>query len=189
MRKKLDSSLTGSYHQNEISCSYPFWQKLWVSVLVLPFGLAGLLVAFDIVSDLIVVGQGLASGATPHIQELIGEIVPLAGLAAFSLLFPFLLLSMYSDVHLSEEGIRVQVIGLWWIFVPWQDVLDIRPTVQASLLGHRRSQVVFVRKLTWLHWIIGWVLGLKPRPAFNIKGTQTGYDDAVRMIKGKLGKV
>jgi hypothetical protein len=180
-----DSGQFTSRHTNEILCSYSFGRKLWVYAFALSFASIGLLMTL---AELVVVAQEVASGIPLDMQRIIGEILPLAGLIVFSLLFPLLFLSMYSDVHISEKGIRVQVISLWWIFVPWQDVLDSRPTIQASFWGHQRSQLVFVRKLTFLHWIIGWILGLRLKPAFNIKGTQEGYDDAVQMIKMKLGK-
>jgi hypothetical protein len=134
-----DSGQFTSRHTNEILCSYSFGRKLWVYAFALSFASIGLLMTL---AELVVVAQEVASGIPLDMQRIIGEILPLAGLIVFSLLFPLLFLSMYSDVHISEKGIRVQLLGAPALstclcaktdFSPLDHRLDFGAEAQASI--------------------------------------------------------
>lgn len=176
------------FPEREIQCRYSSGWKVFVSVLLLPFAVLGLLLAFRAVAGLAAATVDLAAGSFPDAVALAGESLGSLSGGLVLLSFAALFLNLYADVWLSEQGIAVQVFWIRWIFVPWEDVLDMRPTIQARLFGHRRSRLVFVRRLTVLHRCIGWLHGLTPRPAFNIKATQEGYDEAVGLIRRKLGE-
>jgi hypothetical protein len=128
------------------------------------------------------------SGTSLDPEQVVGMSLFLVFLGLPSLGISVFFLNLYSDIRVLQDGIEVQVFLLWWIFVPWENVLDIRPTIQSRILGHRRSQLILVRRLTIFHRYIGWSLGMTLKPAINIKGTQRGYDDAVRLIRERLGK-
>jgi hypothetical protein len=96
-------------------------------------------------------------------------------------------LNLYPDIRASDDGLAVQVFLFWWVFVPWEDVVDIRPTGVSKLLGSSRSRLVVVRHLTLAHRLIGGA-DSRFRPAFIIKATMQGYDELMRLIKAKLGK-
>jgi hypothetical protein len=96
-------------------------------------------------------------------------------------------LNLYPDIRASDHGLAVQVFLFWWIFVPWEHVVDIRPTGLSKLLGSSRSRLVVVRRLAFVHRLIGGAdSGFQP--AFIIKATMQGYNELVRLIKEKLGK-
>lgn len=104
---------------------------------------------------------------------------PAALLGYFLLLSSYSLIisSAYPNFRISSAGLTVQVFIFWWMFIPWEDVQDIR----SSLWG--TSKLVFVQGLTPIHRIYGWIFALTPRPAFVITRRIRGYDKAVKTIQ------
>jgi hypothetical protein len=100
----------------------------------------------------------------------------------FVLLFPLIFSNIYPSIRISNGGISVQVFLFWWIFVPWKDVEDIR-RIRLS-----RSRLVIVRRLTPVHRLFGSSLTWRFKPAFIIKRTLKGYNEAVETIEEKIGK-
>lgn len=100
----------------------------------------------------------------------------------FVLLFPLIFSNMYPSIRISNDGISVQVFLFWWIFVPWKDVEDIRH-IRLS-----RSRLVIVRRLTPVHRLFGSSITWKFKPAFIIKRTLKGYNEAVKTIEEKMGR-
>lgn len=84
--------------------------------------------------------------------------------------------SMYNDIQTSEQGIRVQVFQAWWVFVGWEDVLDIRP----AFTSLQRTQVVFVNKLTPFHRFLGIMYGFKT--VFYISPIIENHDELIKII-------
>jgi hypothetical protein len=102
---------------------------------------------------------------------------------AFGALVLALLLILFTNtepnLRISEQGVAVQVFLFWYIFVPWQDVKEIRETI----LPYSKSYLVIVRRLTPCHWLVGWTNGYTFQPAFTIRKSLIGYDRAVKLIK------
>lgn len=157
--------------------SYGFAERLFTYGMVLVGCAAAfsftVVFAVGLVSDLIL----WISGQTSHllyfsaaiVTSLLGDCVPL------------IFANMYPSFTIANEGMRVQTFFFWWISIPWEWVQEIRPTRSSS-----RSQLVIVEKLTIIHRLVGWVAGRTWRPAFVIKGTLHGYDDAVNIIRSKV---
>lgn len=137
----------------------------------------GAFVAFLVLVELVVNVFALVATAEPDITQL-------ASLLGYFLLLAFYSLaisSAYPNFRISNTGLIVQVFVFWWVFIPWKDVQEIR----SSLWG--TSRLVFVRRLTPIHRIYGWIFGLTPRPAFMITRRIQGYDKAVKTIQRNTG--
>jgi hypothetical protein len=141
-------------------------------VLVYGITLVSSVLALFLFADLIV-GAYSVMGRELSVDEL-------ATTGGYFLLVVFLSLtvsSVYPSFRISRSGMTVQVFLFWWAFVPWDDVQEIRDT----LLGI--NKLVIVRKLTPIHRLYGWTLGLTPRPAFVIRKRIEGYDKAIKIIQ------
>ena len=69
--------------------------------------------------------------------------------------FPTLFANFEPDIRVSYEGMYVQFFLIWLLFVPWKDVIVVKP----SLLGLSRGyQIVLVRRLTFIHRLISFFL-------------------------------
>jgi hypothetical protein len=88
------------------------------------------------------------------------------------------------DIQVSEQGLKVQTFWFWWIFIPWEDVKEIK----VPLFGLSRSHLIIVRKLTVIHRIIGIAGGTFFKPAFLVSPKLERYSELVSTIKDNYGK-
>lgn len=139
--------------------------------------LVGALVASLVLVDLVInIFAFAATGESDitHLASLLGYFLLLA-------LYSLAISSAYPNFRISNTGLIVQVFVFWWVFIPWRDVQEIR----SSLWG--TSKLVFVRRLTLIHRIYGWIFGLTPRPAFVITRRIQDHDKAVKTIQRNRG--
>lgn len=175
MRQKRDWEVWDSY-------SYGLCEKLIRYGLLFPF------VAIAVCAALaIVVG---AAGCL--VLLLRGEVVDCRPLWIPVCTFLFtgylctIFLNEYPDIRTSDEGLAVQVFLFWWVFIPWEDVVDVRLTTIGKMLGSSRSCLVVVRRLTPVHTLIGGTSGTKYQPAFLIRETLEGYADLMKLLRARL---
>jgi len=96
-------------------------------------------------------------------------------------LFPLLSSNDLPSIRISDDGISVQVFLFWWVFVPWEEVQEIK---KRPLL---RSRLVVVRWLTPIHRLIG-STATGFRPAFVLKRSLIGFDEAVKTIEQRIAR-
>lgn len=75
----------------------------------------------------------------------------------------------------------VQVFFFWWVFIPWENVLEIRPRFRKSIIL-KEATVILVRKLTPFHRLIGVLVG-KSKPGFQISHSIGGYSELIDLIR------
>ena len=94
---------------------------------------------------------------------------------------PFIgvLSNLEPDILVSDDGLRVKFFWFWWIFVPWEDIEDMR----VSLFGLSRSRLVVARKLTFVHRIIGASYGTFFKPTVLISSHLERQSELVATIK------
>ena len=102
----------------------------------------------------------------------------------FFSIFPVLVGISVPDIRVTDKGLFIQAFFFLWIFVSWEDVLEIRPQYRISIL-RKKAAVVLVRKLTPFHWLIGMLRG-KLRPGFQISHSINGYEELIDLIQRKI---
>jgi hypothetical protein len=162
--------------KREILYTYHWFTKALLCVFIIAFTPLTLLSAAGALAGLILVLSG----------SPIGEVGFLGGFA-FGAFGGGLLLVLFTNtepnIRISDRGVAVQSFLFWYIFVPWQDVKEIRKTI----LPGSKSYLIVVRRLTPFHRLIGWTHGYTFQPAFVIRKGLIGYDEAVKLIKQKTG--
>jgi hypothetical protein len=116
---------------------------------------------------------GFFVGADPDIAQLATSL----GYFLLLLFYSLTMSSAYPSFRISSTGLTVQVFIFWWVFIPWKDVQGIRSALWGT------SRLAFVRRLTPIHRIYGWIFALTPRPAFIITRRINDYDRAVKLIQ------
>lgn len=89
-------------------------------------------------------------------------------------------------VRVSEKGLAIQSLLIWWYLIPWEDVKDIR---SVPLFGSR-VRLVVVRNLPFslIHKWIGTMYFAFFQQAFLISSEIDNYDELIHIIKRKIGK-
>ena len=129
----------------------------------------------------IVVSQAwdqIASRSATDLILMVGG--SLSGLL-IAVLFPLLFSRTWPNIRISDLGISVQVFLFWWIFVPWEEVQEIKRSFPFG------SRLVVVRRLTPIHRLIG-STATGFRPAFVLKRSLVGFDEAVRTIEQRIAR-
>jgi len=145
--------------------------------------LAGLVLLPRWITTLFSVLLGLLQGCRPGGDEL-----KYLGVAWMPLVIGCTLLTLYTEVIVGKEGMKVRVFIFKWIFIPWQDVLDV--TVPPIPGGNDPNlwRFIRVRRLTFFHRLVSicYLTGLKP---VLIIGKQIeGYEELIQTIEEHVAK-
>jgi hypothetical protein len=117
---------------------------------IINVGIAVLMVVFSLSMTHTMFSWYLAVEGNPAMLAILA--VPglmMLGMATF-------FLNWAPDLVLTFGGIRVQLFTLWHVFVPWQDVLEIRK----SWIPCAGVSIILVRGLTPVHRVFGLLYGL-----------------------------
>jgi hypothetical protein len=87
------------------------------------------------------------------------------------------------SIKRTDAGLTVEVFLLFRVLIPWNAVLDVRPTLLPGL----RMRLIVVRKLTFAHRLFGMSYGLTTRPCIPVRDNISGYGDLLDDIKVRLG--
>jgi hypothetical protein len=99
---------------------------------------------------------------------------------AFMTLATAMLANAYPNIKVYKEGLEIQYFWIFWLFVPWEDVLALRRYKPA-----KQIRTVEVRELTFVHKLMGESLHGKRRPAFAVLPSIDRYHELIRTIKEK----
>jgi hypothetical protein len=142
-----------------------------------------LLGAFPLLAIVLLIVRQARTSAFSHIAG----IVPMLGLIGVFALFLtgwLALWQMYPAVQTSAQGIRVRFLWLWWLFVPWDDIVGLYRWRVAG----KRIVIIVVEKLTFFHVLYGVVYAEMLKPAFLISTSIASYDELIQTIKLHTGK-
>ena len=104
---------------------------------------------------------------------------------AFYSVFPIMMGIVIPDVRVVDTGLFVQIFFFWWIFVPWEDALEVKLRRRNFVL-HREAAIVLVRKLTPFHWLTGARVSGRLRPGFRIDHSIRDYGELVDALQEKM---
>ncbi|MBU0494595.1 MAG: hypothetical protein KKA73_10560 [Chloroflexi bacterium] len=157
---------------------YPPKQRLFSTAVVLILAMTAVSMFFQ----LILLTVGLLAG-------LHSNLVAVFGVALFTLVTSYLLLmfaNLQVGIRIYERGIAVQFCFLWWLFVPWDDVLYLR---SQGWPPFSRSRIVVLRRgLTPLHRLMGLGWGRTMYPSVYLGWRMERLDQCIGAIERKLGE-
>lgn len=133
---------------------------------------------FPLIAIALLVVKQARTAASSQVAGAI-VIVGLVGVFAFFLVAWLAIWQMFPEIQTSSQGIKVRFFWFWWLFVPWDDIVDV---FRWRLAG-RRTVVVVVERLTHFHRLYGAVYAETARPAFLISESIEHYDELVQTIK------
>lgn len=162
---------------------YPLWGVLSSTVPPLIAIFAGLVLLPRWIIILFNVLLGLLQGHQPAGDEL-----KYLGGAWIPIFLGCTLLTLYTEVVVTEEGMKVRVFIFKWVFIPWEDVLDITVTPIPGCNDPNLWRFVRVRRLTFFHRLasICYLTGLKP--VLIINKHMEGYEELIRTIEEHVAK-
>jgi hypothetical protein len=103
---------------------------------------------------------------------------------------PFLLgsffLNQYTEIIVADQGMWVRVFLLKWVFVPWEDVLNITTTPSTYLPA--LLHLIQVRKLTVFHRLISITYRAGSKPSIVINGHMRNYQELLETIEKHIGQ-
>jgi hypothetical protein len=150
---------------------------LWTSVSVFTVSM----VIFSLV-------RWVAGNAPVYIElrDIIGGSIALTIMALAVGFMAAIFANLKPNVRVSDKGLAIQNLLLWWHLIPWEEVKDIR---SVPLFGSR-VRLVVVRKLplALVYRLIGTMYFAFFQPAFLISSGIDNYDGLVHTIKKKIGK-
>ena len=101
-------------------------------------------------------------------------------------------LNSYQDFTVSKEGIKFQVFNFLQKFIPWEEIGSIKqlndPWKTSLGVFDVRYHVIFTKRLTPFHRIIGLLRGNSFKPAFIIHQDLENYDEAIELIQERLNQ-
>lgn len=167
-----------NHSSNKITFSYSWDRKLLRYIFVMVFG--GLAIFLLTVYLLYVIRWLIGETVDPYLLWILPITIVLI---AF---FPAILANIEPDIQISQQGLRIQFFLLWWLFIPWDDIQEVRNSLSGLSLGRR---VIIVRRLTIIHRLISWFTCLTLRPGFLISKRIDSFDDLMRIIRQATGEL
>jgi len=151
---------------------------LWSAGIHSIFVLTGIAVLPKWVRTVFSVLSTLLSHAVPGQEELGFLWAPWV-----SILVGATLLSLYTEVIVTEKGMRARVLLFFWKFIPWKDVLGITVTPIPGSSDPSRMRCVQVRRLTFFHRILGICYLAGIHPVLFINKHIEDYEGLVEVIE------
>lgn len=162
---------------------YPLWGILSSTVPPSIFIITGLALLPRWIRTVITVASALVQRYPPARNDL-------WFLAAPWILFfiGMSLLTLYTEVIVTEAGMKVRVFIFKWVFIPWEDVLEITVTPLPGYSDPNLWRFIRVRKLTLFHRLdsICYLTGLKP--VLIINKHMEGYEELIRIVEEHVAK-
>lgn len=162
---------------------YPLWGVLSSTVPPSIAVFFGLVLLPRWVETLFAVLSSLLRGYQPK-----GEDLKYLGVAWIPLIIGCTLLTLYTEVIVTEAGMKVRVFIFKWVFIPWEDVLGITVTPIPGGNDPNLWCFIRVRRLTFFHRLasICYLTGLQP---VLIIGKQIeGYEELMQIIEAHVAK-
>lgn len=158
---------------------YPLWATLAATVPPGIFLLMGIALLPRWVKTVWVITSQCAQGLWPSPEDLwwvLGIWIPI--------LIGCTLLAMHTaEVEICEQGMRVRIFILKRVFIPWQDILDVRPPPLPGYSDPSLWVFIQVRKLTIFHRLLGMAYLMGPQPVLVVNRYLKGYDEFLSALR------
>lgn len=161
---------------------YPFWVTLLATIPPGVFLVTGIVLLPQWARTVWVVLYQCAQGIWPSpgdLRLILGAWIPLV----IGLVF----LAMHTaEIEVHEQGIQVRIFIFKQVFIPWQDILDIRAPNLPGYSDPSLWTFIQVRKLTIFHRLVGIAYLMGPRPVLMINRYLRGYDEIVSLLRERI---
>lgn len=106
-------------------------------------------------------------------------------IAITSGIFSILTGNFYAEIESDKDGL--QIVFLWRrYFVPWEDIIDIKPLFNISLL--KNVWIIRTRSLPLFHRLYGLLYGFSPHPSVVVSKGISNYDELLHRIRVSVKK-
>lgn len=164
------------YSYNKVRKGILFLTFLWL--------LFGFVMIFYALFNSLQAGMQMSLNGEMDINFLFFQLAFVVLWLPFYSFFPIMLGIIQPDVKVNEAGLFIQVFFFWWVFVAWENVLEVRPRFRNSIL-RKEATVVLVQKLTPLHRLFG-IFVRSSKPGFQINHSIGGRNELMDLIQRKM---
>ncbi len=96
-------------------------------------------------------------------------------------------LTLHTEIVVTDEGMKIRVLIVKWMFIPWKDVLSVGVVPILGYYDPGSWYYIRVKKLTCFHQLASLSYGIGTDPVLIIYKYLDGYEDLVRIIKEHIG--
>lgn len=125
--------------------------------------------------------SGLIRGIPPSGEDILSLVGPLVALA-----FGGILSTLYTEVIVTDVGIRARVCILKWVFIPWENVLGVTVPPIPGFDDPNLWRFVRVKKLTIFHRLVSMSYLTGWEPVLIINSHIEGYEELIRAIEEQM---
>jgi hypothetical protein len=118
----------------------------------------------------------------PKLLRVLYPTVASAPVWGIPLLVGMILMHLWPDVGVGEEGLAVQTYFFSWTFIGWEDLVDVVPLRHPLRLLGAEADVVLVKHLTFWHRLISHMYNGTWTPAFMITSDHRHRDELLATI-------
>jgi hypothetical protein len=159
----------------------PLWGILWSTVIPLIMITVGLALLPQWVSLVFSLVSALIQRRPPD-----GAVLRFLPAPWAFLVLGLTLLTLYTEVIVTKEGMKVRVFIIKWVLIPWEDVLGLTVTPIPGGNDPKLWRFVRVRRLTPFHRLASLFYLTGPDPVLIINRHMSGYEELVRVIAEHL---
>lgn len=127
----------------------------------------------------------LIKAISDHTQITFETVALFLIIAFTSGIFSILTGNYYAEIESDKDGL--QIVFLWRrLFVPWEDIIEIKPLFNVSFL--KNVWVGRTRSLPIFHRLYGLLYGFSPHPSFVVSKGISNYDELIHRIQVNVKK-
>jgi len=91
-----------------------------------------------------------------------------------------------NEFQIENDGIKVSIFFLFWVFIPWEDVLEITTLKLPGYSNPNMIRVLRVRNLTIFHRLASFLYFAGLHPIMIISNQLINFEDFINTIETKL---
>lgn len=160
---------------------YPLWLSLLYVVPPLFMALVGVALLGLTMLELTNMLFSAAFNVSPAIsQNLLGSFVG----GGIALLGGLVGLAGHTHIYATPDGLKVKIYCVISVFVPWQDVIELRVCpLPPPYNDPDKWRIIQVKRLSVFHRLLGHSYGVGSKPIIVINRWLQGYDELIAIIE------
>ena len=93
------------------------------------------------------------------------------------------MITQYTEIGVTDTGMKVRVFVFWWVFIPWEDVLGVTVPPLPVYNDPRLMRLIRVRKLTLFHRLASICYATGPQPILIVNKHMADYEELIQTIE------
>jgi len=166
---------------------YPLWLSLLCIMPPLFVVLVGAMLLGSAIFGLLNILFPAAFNVPPAIsQNLLGSLVG----GGIGLLLGLVSLALYTHIYTTPDGLKVKIYCVISVFVPWQDVIELRVcSLPPPYNDPNKWRTIQVKRLSIFHRLLGHSFGVGSKPIIVINSGLQGYDELIAIIESHMSAI